>query len=257
MKKIMIVLILSLLSIGYSTCHWCHVMEEESFEDEDIARFLNLNYIAIKVDREERPDIYAIYMTAVQVLTGGGGWPLNVWLTPDKHPFYGGTYFPARDGNRGMNMGFLTLLERLAEVYKTDRGKVENSGHSFVNAIRRQWMSRKGEKLPDAHVLHAAAKSYTQGFDPVNGGLKGAPKFPSSLPVRFLLRYWRRTGDPEILEMARTSLMKMAAGITLFLWPGSSTFMKPPMISHGLKKPWRWTTSWKKNLKTVKTAVFS
>ena len=113
-----------LLSVGYSTCHWCHVMEEESFDDEEIARALNEGYIAIKVDREERPDIDAVYMTAVQALTGSGGWPMTVWLTPDRKPFYGGTYFPARDGDRGARIGFLTMLKRLRESYDKDRGQV-------------------------------------------------------------------------------------------------------------------------------------
>src|SRR5512138_155700 len=105
------------LSVGYSTCHWCHVMERESFEDEAVARVLNERFVPIKVDREERPDVDAIYMTAVQLLTGGGGWPMSVWLTPEREPFFGGTYFPPRDGARGMTRGFLGLLEELAQVY--------------------------------------------------------------------------------------------------------------------------------------------
>jgi len=105
------------LSVGYSTCHWCHVMEKESFEDEEIARYLNENYIAIKVDREERPDIDSIYMAAVQAMTGRGGWPMSVWLTPDRAPFYGGTYFPARDGDRGSRVGFLTLIANIKQQY--------------------------------------------------------------------------------------------------------------------------------------------
>ena len=106
-----------LLSVGYSTCHWCHVMEEESFEDEEIAQFMNENYIPIKVDREERPDIDAIYMAAVQAIAGSGGWPMTVWLTPDRRPFYGGTYFPARNGDRGATVGFLTLLKKINDMY--------------------------------------------------------------------------------------------------------------------------------------------
>jgi hypothetical protein len=102
-----------LLSIGYSTCHWCHVMEEESFEDIEIATYINENHIAVKVDREERPDVDAVYMSAVQAIKGRGGWPMTVWLTPDRNPFYGGTYFPARDGDRGSSIGFLTLLQRI------------------------------------------------------------------------------------------------------------------------------------------------
>ncbi|MDM8516062.1 thioredoxin domain-containing protein [Desulfobacterales bacterium HSG16] len=201
-----------LLSVGYSTCHWCHVMEEESFEDEQIADYLNSHYIAIKVDREERPDIDAIYMTAVQALTGSGGWPLNVWLTPDRKPFFGGTYFPAKDGDRGVKMGFITVLERLNDTYKTKRDSVEESGQALVNAIRQYMTSETGKDIPSVDVMHKAAETYKQGFDPVNGGIKGAPKFPSSLPVRFLLRYWRRTGDQATLNMALKSLTKMANG---------------------------------------------
>ncbi|MCP4118703.1 MAG: thioredoxin domain-containing protein [Desulfobacteraceae bacterium] len=201
-----------LLSIGYSTCHWCHVMEEESFEDEEIAAVLNSNYIAVKVDREERPDIDAIYMTAVQAMTGSGGWPLNVWLTWDRKPFFGGTYFPARDGDRGVGMGFSNLLERLGDIYKTDRDKVESSANDLVNAIGKYMALPPGTALPGMDVLDKAARIYKQEFDPVNGGTKGAPKFPSSLPVRFLLRHWRRTGDGTLLEMARKSLLKMASG---------------------------------------------
>jgi uncharacterized protein YyaL (SSP411 family) len=115
-----------LLSVGYSTCHWCHVMEEESFEDEEIARYINDNYIAVKVDREERPDVDAIYMSAVQAITGRGGWPMTVWLTPDREPFYGGTYFPARDGDRGSPVGFLTMLKKIRESYDNKRDLVPN-----------------------------------------------------------------------------------------------------------------------------------
>jgi hypothetical protein len=201
-----------LLSIGYSTCHWCHVMEEESFEDEEIAGFLNANYIAVKVDREERPDLDAIYMAAVQAMTGGGGWPLNAWLTWDRKPFFGGTYFPARDGDRGVGMGFLNILERLGDIYKTDRAKVEKTGNDLVNAIGQYMTIQPGTALPGVDLFHKAAQIYRQAFDPVNGGSKGAPKFPSSLPIRFLLRYWQRTRDKTILEMVRTTLVKMASG---------------------------------------------
>ena len=201
-----------LVSIGYSTCHWCHVMEEESFEDEEIARYLNENYIAVKVDREERPDIDAIYMTAVQAMTGQGGWPLNVWLTPDRKPFYGGTYFPARDGDRGAATGFLTLLEKINAIYHTQNQKVVQSSLMLTELIQKNLATGKGIELPGADVLHNAADLYKDRFDAANGGVKGAPKFPSSLPVRFLLRYHRRTGDTKFLDMADITLEKMAAG---------------------------------------------
>ena len=202
-----------LLSVGYSTCHWCHVMEEESFEDEEIARTLNESYVAIKVDREERPDVDAIYMTAVQLLTGSGGWPMTVWLTPDRKPFYGGTYFPARDGDRGARVGFLTLLGKLREAYDQQPDRVSKASGEIVQAVRDGLSAGPaGDKLPDATVLKEAFRHYRDSFDWANGGLGGAPKFPSSLPVRFLLRYHRRTGDAQALQMATLTLEKMAAG---------------------------------------------
>src|SRR5512140_305025 len=124
------------LSVGYSTCHWCHVMERESFEDEAIARVLNERFVPIKVDREERPDVDAIYMTAVQLLTGGGGWPMSVWLTPDREPFFGGTYFPPRDGARGGMRGFLGILEEIAQVYAHEPDRVRGATGSLSSAVR-------------------------------------------------------------------------------------------------------------------------
>lgn len=202
-----------LLSVGYSTCHWCHVMEEESFDDEEIARYLNEHYIAIKVDREERPDIDAIYMTAVQAMTGHGGWPMTVWLTPDRKPFYGGTYFPARDGDRGAQIGFFTLLEKLQEVYQEQPDRVVQSATQLAQVIQANLAPGSGgEQLPEAQVLQAVADIYRQRFDSTDGGLQGAPKFPSSLPIRLLLRHYRRTNDQQSLAMATLTLKKMAAG---------------------------------------------
>jgi hypothetical protein len=202
-----------LLSVGYSTCHWCHVMEEESFDDEEIARFLNENYVGVKVDREERPDVDAVYMSAVQLLTGGGGWPMTVWLTPDRRPFFAGTYFPARDGDRGARVGFLTLLRRLKEAYTAEADKVSETSARLTEAIRKNLAPDPGPKgLPQPGVLQAAAAHYRSRFDPAHGGLQGAPKFPSSLPVRFLLRYHRRTEDAEALRMAALTLERMAGG---------------------------------------------
>ena len=201
-----------LLSVGYSTCHWCHVMEEESFEDEEIARYLNGNYIAIKVDREERPDLDAVYMSAVQALTGGGGWPMTVWLTPDRKPFYGGTYFPARDGDRGARIGFLTLLGRLRQAYAEQPDGIAEQAARLTRAIEQGLAPAPGAGGPGPGMLIEAARFYRERFDPVNGGLSGTPKFPGSLPVRFLLRHHRRTGDGESLRMAELTLEKMAAG---------------------------------------------
>lgn len=202
-----------LLSIGYSTCHWCHVMEEESFEDEEIARAINENYIAIKVDREERPDVDAIYMSAVQAMTGGGGWPMTVWLTPERKPFYGGTYFPPRDGERGAGTGFLTLLRRLKEVYQTEPEKIAAASDNLAKAIRENLSSESGgSAIPDAQVFHQAIQMYKDRFDEQDGGLNYTPKFPSQIPIRFLLRYYRRTGDRKVLEIATKTLDKMASG---------------------------------------------
>jgi uncharacterized protein YyaL (SSP411 family) len=200
------------LSVGYSTCHWCHVMEEESFEDEEIARYLNANYIAVKVDREERPDIDAIYMSAVQALTGHGGWPLSAWLTPDRKPFYGGTYFPARDGDRGAAIGFLTILQKLNESFHQQDGPVEKASAQLTVAISQMMAPKAGSRLPQESVLQNAISFYRQRYDERLGGIQGAPKFPSSLPVRFLLRYFKQYGHGQDLEMARNTLNKMAGG---------------------------------------------
>jgi uncharacterized protein YyaL (SSP411 family) len=202
-----------LLSVGYSTCHWCHVMEEESFEDEEIARYMNEHYIAIKVDREERPDVDAIYMSAVQALTGRGGWPMTVWLTPDREPFYGGTYFPARDGDRGSRVGFLTLLQRIDETYRKRPDDVVQTASSLSARIRQSLSSTPGgDALPGVDALRAAFGHYSRSFDGTHGGMRRAPKFPSSLSTRFLLRYFRRSGDREALDMAILTLAKMAGG---------------------------------------------
>ena len=202
-----------LLSVGYSTCHWCHVMEEESFEDPELARFFNEHYVAIKVDREERPDIDAIYMSAVQALTGRGGWPMTVWLTPERKPFYGGTYFPPRDGDRGARYGFLTLLTELEKAYHQQPQKVLQSSEQLAAMIGQNLTPRSGDsRLPGADLLHSTVAQYQQRFDAEYAGLSGAPKFPSSLPIRLLLRYYRHSGDQLVLNMATRTLEKMAAG---------------------------------------------
>jgi uncharacterized protein len=208
------------LSVGYSTCHWCHVMEAESFEDEEIARYLNEHYVVIKVDREERPDIDAVYMSAVQSLTGSGGWPMSVWLTPERAPFFGGTYFPPRDGARGARRGFLTLLTELAGTYRADPSRVATEAGKLAAAVRQElggpssapMASAGAEAPPNAAVIPVLVEHLKRAFDAANGGLQGAPKFPSSLPIRLLLRYHRRTGDAEALRMATLTLEKMAAG---------------------------------------------
>ncbi|MGI9227870.1 MAG: thioredoxin domain-containing protein, partial [Gammaproteobacteria bacterium] len=202
-----------LLSIGYSTCHWCHVMEEESFEDEEIAKFLNENYITIKVDREERPDVDSIYMVAVQTMTGRGGWPMTTWLTHDRKPFYGGTYFPARDGDRGAHIGFLTLIKKLKDIYDKQPDQVAEQSQQLANIISSSLSPQASDsQLPSIKVLHDAFLYYQSEFDPLHGGRSQAPKFPSDISIRFLLRYQRRTENVEAIEMAILTLKKMAAG---------------------------------------------
>jgi len=195
-----------LLSIGYSTCHWCHVMEEESFEDEEVARAINESYVAIKVDREERPDIDAVYMSAVQSLTGSGGWPMTVWLTPEKEPFYAGTYFPPRT--------FLPLLRKLKGTFDDDPAQVAGTAERLVADIRRQLAPDASATMPSAGSLDAASSLYRSRFDADNGGMRGAPKFPSSLPVRFLLRDHQRrnAATNDSLRMATLTLEHMARG---------------------------------------------
>ncbi len=201
-----------LLSVGYSTCHWCHVMERESFEDEEIARTINDRYVAIKVDREERPDVDAVYMAAVQALTGRGGWPMTVWMTPDAEPFYAGTYFPARDGDRGSATGFLTLLTVIADQYAAAPEQASSHGQSLAAHIRERMVPGAAAAIPGIEILDRAAVALRSRFDPVNGGTTGAPKFPSNLPVRLMLRQHRRTGEAEWLRIAERTLEGMARG---------------------------------------------
>jgi hypothetical protein len=202
------------LSVGYSTCHWCHVMERESFEDPEIARLLNERFVPIKVDREERPDVDAIYMTAVQLLQGGGGWPMSVWLTPDREPFFAGTYFPPRDGARGASRGFLGILEEIADLYARDPERVRGASGSLVAAVRTALAAHgpPSQDLPGPGPIEEAVAFFRRSFDEQHGGVRRAPKFPSNLPVRLLLRHHRRTRDPEPLRMATVTLEKMAAG---------------------------------------------
>ena len=203
-----------LLSIGYSTCHWCHVMEEESFDDLEVARYLNEHYLAVKVDREVRPDLDSIYMSAVQLFTGGrGGWPMTLWLTPDRHPYSGGSYYPARDGDRGVSVGFLTLLQRLKAAYDEQPDRVVEVAEQVVDEIRARLSPRPSTGVvSDDGPLRVAVTAYRAQFDPVFGGLQGTQKFPASLPLRVLLRSHRRTGDPEVLGMVALTLERMAAG---------------------------------------------
>jgi uncharacterized protein YyaL (SSP411 family) len=200
------------VSIGYSTCHWCHVMEEESFEDLEIAAFLNRHFVAIKVDRERRPDVDAVYMAAARGLGVAGGWPLNVWLLPDRRPFYAGTYFPPRAGARGARTGFLELLERLRAVYRDEPGRVEQLGAGLARELASASSLPAGAGAPDAQALARAVRRLRADFDAVHGGFGAAPKFPRSLELELLLRYHRRTGDAQALEMVERTLAALAAG---------------------------------------------
>ena len=199
-----------LLSIGYSACHWCHVMEHESFEDEQIAGLMNENFISIKVDREERPDVDAIYMGAVQMMTGHGGWPLTVFLTPDLKPFYGGTYYPPAD-HKGMP-GFPRILLAIADAYKTRRDEVTNSATAITDEIRNSNRFRSSAEMLTPNVLDQAYLGLVRNFDRSEGGFGGAPKFPPSMSLMFLLRQHVRTHTAAPLEMAELTLRKMAAG---------------------------------------------
>lgn len=193
-----------LLSVGYSTCHWCHVMEEESFENEDIARFLNENYIAIKVDREERPDIDAIYMAAVQRLTGSGGWPMTTWLTPERTPFYGGTYFPAKI--------FLPALKQLKSAFDQDRNHVSETAKNLASHIKEDLVREEKKDIPSSEVYGAVRTFAAQIFDPVHGGSRDEPKFPVNFPTRLLLWDYRTHEDTQTLSMSKTTLEKMLGG---------------------------------------------
>jgi uncharacterized protein YyaL (SSP411 family) len=198
------------LSIGYSTCHWCHVMAHESFENEGIAALMNKHFINIKVDREERPDLDETYMTAVQLMTGRGGWPMSVFLAPDLKPFYAGTYFPPED--RGGMPGFPRILQALSEAYHQKRDTVVKMGQEVESRLK-SWaeMAGAGREFTPAELSQAAA-TLKQDFDRVHGGFGGAPKFPRALELNFLLTQYRTAQDQEALEMVAQSLEKMARG---------------------------------------------
>ena len=201
-----------LLSVGYSTCHWCHVMERESFEDEEIARYINENFVAIKVDREERPDVDDIYMKAVNLLAGRGGWPMTVVMTPDREPFFGGTYFPARDGDRGSRKGFLTILGELEKRYRENPAEAVRQAKQVSERIRAISQPGRPGTVPGPEALQRAAQGFAARFDARWGGFGQRPKFPRPVTLDFLLRYHRRTQDAHALHMVAHTLRKMAAG---------------------------------------------
>src|SRR6476659_10084766 len=179
------------LSIGYSTCHWCHVMAHESFEDEAIAELLNRDFVPVKLDREERPDVDRVYMLFVQASTGSGGWPMSVWLTPQRKPFFGGTYFPP--DNRYGRPGFRAVLERLAEAWREDRSRIEESGDKVIEQLRDYASLGTGEAIPGREVLDRAFQGFRRMFDSRLGGFGRAPKFPRPSIHNFLVRYYAET----------------------------------------------------------------
>ncbi|MFW6369195.1 MAG: thioredoxin domain-containing protein, partial [Myxococcota bacterium] len=199
-------------SVGYSTCHWCHVMESECFEDEEIARLLNEHFVSIKVDREERPDIDSIYMSSVQAVTGSGGWPMSVWLNHRMEPFYGGTYFPKEDSRMGP--GLESLLRRINELWEGERFTLDKQAEQLVMLLKADLDLGPNihDGLPGSAPILEAASYYEKVFDRDWGGFGGAPKFPRSEVIRFLLRYHRRTGDREALEAATRTLEAIRAG---------------------------------------------
>ncbi len=199
------------LSIGYSTCHWCHVMERESFESDRIAALLNGDYVAIKVDREERPDVDRNYMAFVQATTGGGGWPMSVWLTPELQPFFGGTYFPPE--NRYGHPGFASILTQIADAWRTDREQIVESAREVVAQLEQQAAVEPGRTgMIDHAALEHGFQMFRRTFDTQLGGFGGAPKFPRPTVFNFLLRYWDRTRNPEALDMVLVTLREMAKG---------------------------------------------
>ncbi|MCZ6907187.1 MAG: thioredoxin domain-containing protein [Deltaproteobacteria bacterium] len=199
-----------LLSIGYSACHWCHVMEHESFENEDIAALMNEHFVNVKVDREERPDLDEIYMNAVQMLTGRGGWPMTVFLTPEGKPFFGGTYFPPED--RHGVQGFPSVLRAGAQAYRDRPQDVEKSVRQILEALHHQGKLRESGRPFDREETVHAAEQLSQSYDPEHGGLGRAPKFPNVGALELFLRAYRRSGNERFLEMATHSLTRMAEG---------------------------------------------
>ena len=199
------------LSVGYSTCHWCHVMERESFENDAIAEFLNENFVSIKVDREERPDVDKIYMAYVQAVTGSGGWPMSVWLTPDWKPFYGGTYFPPF--SKFGRPGFLDVLRGIDSAWKERRAQLVESADKAIQQMREQGAPEApGALEPSEEMLRKGFVWFERAYDDRLGGFGGAPKFPRPSVLLFLLRWHRRTGDAAPLEMAAATLRAMARG---------------------------------------------
>jgi uncharacterized protein YyaL (SSP411 family) len=199
-----------LLSIGYSACHWCHVMAHESFENDETARLMNQHFINIKVDREERPDLDSIYMQAVQAITGSGGWPLTVFLTPDRVPFFGGTYFPPQD--RPGLPSFPRVLQAVSEAYRNRRDEVAKAGRQIMTVLTSPVATAETGEALSPDILRRAYLALERDFDSENGGFGGAPKFPQPMALEFLLRYSRQGDGKDALKMVTETLTKMARG---------------------------------------------
>ncbi|TKJ45155.1 thioredoxin domain-containing protein, partial [Candidatus Aerophobetes bacterium Ae_b3b] len=197
------------LSIGYSTCHWCHVMARESFEDSEVARLMNEVFVSIKVDREERPDIDNVYMMVCQMITGSGGWPLTIIMTPDQKPFFAATYIPKE--RRFGRMGMLELIPRIKELWTTRRDEVLSSANEITAALQQVSQDAPGEEL-DETTLDLAYEQLAKRFDEQHGGFGGAPKFPTPHNFLFLLRYWKRTNTERALQMVEKTLQAMRRG---------------------------------------------
>jgi uncharacterized protein len=198
------------LSIGYSTCHWCHVMEHESFESAAVADVLNEHFVSIKVDREERPDVDRVYMTFVQATTGSGGWPMSVWLTPDLKPFYGGTYFPPT--SQWGRPGFVDILQEIARVWRAERAKVVQSAEAMTTQLRGMERPSPVWTVPGADALERTVAQFREAFDGRFGGFGDAPKFPRPSELLFLVREHARTGDAGARDMVLRTLRAMALG---------------------------------------------
>ncbi|NLM44718.1 MAG: thioredoxin domain-containing protein, partial [Clostridiales bacterium] len=197
------------LSIGYSTCHWCHVMERESFEDEEVAEILNKHYVSIKVDRDERPDIDHIYMEVCQLLTGSGGWPLTIIMTPDKEPFFVGTYFPKKSSYG--HIGLKELLEKINDIWQKQRDKLLSSADSIIEVLSRT-ENKENKSTMNEDTIEKAYKSLSNNFDEKYGGVGAAPKFPMPHNIMFLLRYYRMTKEEKALKMTIKTLESMYRG---------------------------------------------
>lgn len=197
------------LSIGYSTCHWCHVMAHESFEDKDVAELMNKIFISIKVDREERPDIDNIYMTVCQLMTGSGGWPLTIIMTPDKKPFFAGTYFPKQ--TRFGRIGLIDLIKRIKDLWNNQRSELLDSAEKITFSLQNIDQESPGDKITEK-ILKKTFQQLSIQYDSFNGGFGDRPKFPTPHNLLFLLRYWKRTGNKKALEMVENTLLSMRKG---------------------------------------------